>query len=36
MVRLFEELGGTIHLNTEVAEIVIDNKRASAIRLQDG
>ena len=36
MVRLFEELGGSIHLNTEVAEIVIDNKRANAIRLQDG
>lgn len=33
--RLFEELGGKIHLNTEVKEIVIDNRRVKGIRLAD-
>lgn len=36
--RLFEELGGKIHLNTEIAEIVIDpaTRKASGVRLKDG
>lgn len=36
MVRLFEDIGGKIHLNAEVAEILIENKRATGIRLEDG
>ncbi len=36
MVRLFEDLGGKLHLNTEVDEIVVGNKRATGIRLGDG
>lgn len=34
--KLFEELGGSIQLNTEVDEIVIENGRAVGIRLGDG
>ncbi len=34
--RLFEELGGKIHLNAEVAEIVVTGRRAIGVRLQDG
>lgn len=34
MARLFEELGGTIHLNSEVEEILIENKEAKGIRVQ--
>ncbi|MBC8172168.1 MAG: phytoene desaturase, partial [Anaerolineae bacterium] len=38
MVRLFGELGGKIHLNTEIAEIMIDEKsrKTTGIRLKDG
>lgn len=36
MVRLFEELGGRLHLNAPVAEILIENKRAVGLRLEDG
>ncbi len=38
MVRLFEELGGRIHLNAEVEEILVDNRarRVTGIRLGDG
>jgi len=36
LVRLIEELGGRIHYNTEVAEIIVDNRRAKGIRLGDG
>lgn len=36
MGRLFRELGGKVHLNTEVAEIVVDGRRVSGIRLPDG
>ena len=36
MVKLFEELGGRIHLSTEVDEILIENKRATGVRLKDG
>lgn len=34
--RLFEELGGRIHLNAEVQEIVIENGKATGVRLTDG
>ncbi len=35
--RLFEELGGTIHLNAEVEEILVnDRRRVTGIRLADG
>lgn len=34
--RLFEELGGRVHLNTEVREIVIENGKATGVRLGDG
>ncbi|GAB4399914.1 MAG: phytoene desaturase [Anaerolineales bacterium] len=36
MARLFEELGGTIHYNTEVDEILISNRRATGVRLKTG
>lgn len=36
MVRLFEDIGGKLHLNTEIDEIVVGNKRASGVRLADG
>lgn len=36
MGKLFEELGGTIHLNSPVAEIAMEGKRASGVRLADG
>jgi phytoene desaturase len=39
MVRLFEELGGKIHLSAPVAEIMVDeqqNRRVTGIRLEDG
>lgn len=36
MVKLFEELGGRIHLNAEVDEILIDGKRTTGVRLKDG
>jgi phytoene desaturase len=34
--KLFEELGGKIHLNAEVSEIVIENRKAVGIRMGDG
>ena len=34
--RLFEELGGTIHLNAEVEEILVDDRRVTGIRMKDG
>jgi phytoene desaturase len=34
--RLFEELGGTVQLNTEVDEITIRDGRAAGVRLADG
>ena len=34
--RLFEELGGTIHLNSEVKEIVTSGRQVSGVRLTDG
>ena len=36
MGRLFDELGGKVHLNTEVAEILANNRRVTGIRLADG
>lgn len=36
MGRLFRELGGTVHLNSEVAEILVDGRRVRGIRLPNG
>ncbi|MFV9504976.1 MAG: phytoene desaturase family protein [Oscillochloridaceae bacterium umkhey_bin13] len=36
MVRLFEELGGTLELNAPVAEILVEGKRAIGVRMADG
>ncbi len=34
--RLFEELGGQVHLNPEVSEILVEDGKAAGIRLRDG
>lgn len=34
--RLFDELGGKIHLNCEVQEILIDDRRVTGVKLADG
>jgi len=36
MVRLFEDIGGTIHMDTEVDEILIEGKRTTGVRLKSG
>jgi len=36
MGRLIEEMGGKIHLNAEVAEILVNGARVSGLRLADG
>lgn len=36
MVRLFTELGGRIHLNAEVKEILVEGRRVTGVRLADG
>jgi phytoene desaturase len=36
LVRLFEELGGTIKLSTEVGQILTENRRATGVQLVDG
>lgn len=36
MGKLFEELGGKIHLNCAVEEILVEGKRATGVRLADG
>ncbi len=36
LVRLFQELGGQIRYQSEVAEILVRNKQACGVRLQDG
>ncbi len=36
MARLIEELGGKIHLNASVAEILVEGRRVTGIRLADG
>ncbi len=36
MVKLFEELGGKIHYNSEIKEISIKNRKVTGIKLNDG
>jgi phytoene desaturase len=36
LVRLFEELGGTLKLDTDVAEILVAGRRTTGVRLRDG
>jgi phytoene desaturase len=36
LVRLLEDLGGKVHLNTEVEEILVKDGRAAGLRLKDG
>lgn len=36
MCTLFEELGGKLHLHTEIDEILVSNRRAHGIRTRDG
>ncbi|MFG1396699.1 phytoene desaturase [Roseixanthobacter pseudopolyaromaticivorans] len=36
MVRLFEDLGGTLKLSAPVDEIVLENGRATGVRMADG
>jgi phytoene desaturase len=36
MVKLFQDLGGTLELNADVAAIDVDNGRATAVRARDG
>lgn len=36
LAKLFEDLGGIMRLNTEVSEIIIENGRATGVRLPDG
>ncbi len=36
LVRLIQELGGQIHLNSPVSEILVEGRRATGVRLADG
>jgi phytoene desaturase len=36
MVKLFEDLGGTVHLNAEIDRIEVEAGRATAVSLKDG
>jgi phytoene desaturase len=36
LARLFEELGGKIHLNAEVTEITVKNRKVNGVKLADG
>jgi phytoene desaturase len=36
LVQLIEELGGKLHLNAEVKEILVQGRRATGVRLADG
>ena len=36
LVQLIEELGGKIHLNSEIDELVIDGKKVTGVRMMDG
>ena len=36
LVKLIEELGGKIHLDTEVQEILVEGRRVTGVRLADG
>jgi phytoene desaturase len=36
MARLFTDLGGVLHLNTPVSEILVEGRRVTGLRLADG
>lgn len=36
MVRLFEDLGGKLHLNAEVDQIVVEGRRVTGVKMSDG
>jgi phytoene desaturase len=36
MVRLFQDIGGSLELNAEVAEILVEGRRTVGVRLADG
>jgi phytoene desaturase len=36
MGKLFTDIGGRIHLNTEVSEILVNGQRVTGVRLKDG
>ena len=36
LAKLFEELGGKVQLNTEVGEILVEDRKVTGIRLTDG
>ena len=36
LVRLIQELGGKVHLNAEVEQILVEGRRATGVRLADG
>jgi phytoene desaturase len=36
MERLFKELGGKVHTNTEVSEILVEGSKVTGLRLADG
>jgi phytoene desaturase len=36
MVKLFQDIGGRLHLNTEVDEITVENRRVTGVRLKNG
>jgi phytoene desaturase len=36
MIKLFEELGGKVHLNAPVEEILVEGRKVTGVRLQDG
>lgn len=36
MAKLFEELGGKVRLSTEVAEIMVKDRKVTGVRLKDG
>ncbi|NNJ11726.1 phytoene desaturase [Chloroflexales bacterium ZM16-3] len=36
MVRLFEDIGGTMHLNAPVSEIVVEGRRVAGVRMANG
>lgn len=36
LARLFTDIGGRFHFNSEVAEILVDGRRATGVRLADG
>jgi len=36
MANAFKDLGGTLHLNHEVEEILVENRKAKGLRLTDG